>query len=378
MKGKRLMTEKDTQALQNEYTQTIKALYDYISVLEEQVKDNIDADDKYRDLLQKRTAIERQLKNQGIDLENNDENAIAGADAGYAILSSIRPKTAIINNSLIANKLQEIEQVTQSNDVLAEVSVDKGGKGKVTVAAFLRFDDANIEISGKQLTTYDKTVFNAICTLYEAGNACFTLSMVYRAMNGLTNTENIDKNRGTLEPIRASIERGILKRIKINATEQIKHFYPAIQKFDYENYFLPLEKIIVRNNDRIEECYKFLVVPPLYEYSKNIKQVISVDIRLLDSRKAVKNSPEVAIIREYLIQRIEIEKNKNTDIFCIKYDTLFQKAGVDITNLDKTHKKRKRDNVKKLLQNHFLKLEYIKGFTEYKEGRNFEGIEIML
>lgn len=296
----------------------------------------------------------------------------------YEILKSIRPDKAIINNSKVANQLLSIDSYSLQEGGIVELGVGKNGNHDVKVTVFSQFDNENIKITGKELTAFDKTVFNAICTLFEAGNQLFTPQMVYRAIHGMTNSERITVERGTLIPIINSIENGIRKRIIINATEQIKKFYQNVSTGNYEGYFLPLEKVTVKNNGQTLECYKFIKMPPLYSYSKNIKQIISVDIKLLDSRNALKNSPEVATIREYLIQRIETEKYRKTKSFNIKYSTIFENVGINTETLNNVQAKRKRDNIKKLLQNHFLELNYIKGHSEYKKGRTFEGVTIEL
>lgn len=297
----------------------------------------------------------------------------------YETINSIKPALAVINNSLADNKLQAIEQASKKSKAGANISVDKGGKGATKAVAFLDYENENTSITGKPLTAFDKTVHNAICTLYEAGNSLFTLEMVYRAMNGLTNSERITEERGTLEPIRESIEAGRRKMFRLNATDQISKYYPKIKTLIYEGYFLPVDKVtaVLHNGEEPIECYKFLRVPPLYEYSRNIKQVISVDMNLLDSKKKLKNSRSVAVIREYLIKRISSMKNGKAGINNrnIKYSTLFDETGIDETILDATQKKRKREQIKKILD-HFITVNFITGYDEYKKGRTFDGITI--
>ena len=198
-------------------------------------------------------------------------------------------------------------------------------------------------------------------------------------MNGLTNSERITEERGTLEPIRESIEAGRRKMFRLNATDQISKYYPKIKTLIYEGYFLPVDKItaVLHNGEEPIECYKFLKVPPLYEYSRNIKQVISVDMNLLDSKKKLKNSRSVAVIREYLIKRISSMKNGKAGINNrnIKYDTLFDETGIEAEQLTQTQRNRKREQIKKILD-HFITVNFITGYTEYKKGRTFDGLTI--
>lgn len=296
------------------------------------------------------------------------------------LMQSIKPTLAIINNSLVDNKLMEIEQASKCGKSAA-VKVDKGGKGKIKVIASLSYNDKNIQITGKPLTPLDKTVHNAICSLYEAGNSVFTPDMVYRTMNGLIENERIVEERGTLYPIIDSIETGRFRIFRVNAEEQIKQYYPAVKQFTYENYFLPLEKTtIILKNGETKEAYRFLSAPPLYEYSKNIKQVISVPIKLLDSRKTLKNSPTIAVMREYLIKRISSmrsEKTAGANSHNIKYSTIFENTGIDENKLSKTQRMRKREQIRKILD-YFVTEDFIAGYAEYKKGRTCEGIQIQI
>lgn len=309
------------------------------------------------------------------------DSAQPGGGLNLAPYANKPPEKTAISNSLVANKLIEIEQASRTG-ADATVSPGKGGKKSseaIKVISSLRYDDKNINITGSPLTAYDKTVHNAISSLYVAGNPYFTLQMVYRAMNGAQDISDIYPE--TLAPIKRSIEEGIARRLKIDATAQVNAYYKGkVKKVVYENYFLPLKKITVTmNNGEIVDGYAFLDVPPLYEYSRSLNQVISVDIGLLDTRKQLRNTPEVATIREYLIKRIEGMRNAKSALKSnnILYSTILAEAGIDTTKLDRTQLKRRRDSVKKILD-HFKSKAFIRDYTEYKDGRAIAGITIEL
>ena len=383
------MTDKEIKELQDERTKAIINIWLTQTILEicedspeitpEQIKASQENIKKWS---KKAAEIEAILTKAQIELESAEEikeKKLKEAEKGgnNGLIQSIKPTLAIINNSLVDNKLMEIEQASQSGKGAA-VRVDKGGKGNIKTIAFLSYDDSNVTITGRPLTPLDKTVHNAICSILEAGNLIFTPEMVYRAMNGLTESERIVEDRGTLNPIIDSIEAGRFRIFKVDAEEQIKKYYPYVKKYTYENYFLPLEKTtVILSNGETKAAYRFLSSPPLYEYSKNIKQVISVDIKLLDSRKTLKNSPTIAVIREYLIKRISNMKNKKASVNNdnIKYSTIFANTGIDESNLSYTQRNRKREQIKKILE-HFKNQNFIKDYAEYKKGRTFEGVKI--
>lgn len=288
---------------------------------------------------------------------------------------SIRPNTAIINNSKMAKALKTIEADTAQYGG-SKICIDR--KKQVNIKVSLNYDD--VTLSGRPLTAFDKVIYNTICSLYEAGNEYFNLAMVYRAMNGQTASEDV--KRETLKPIEESIEASKMRIFKYDATEQAKAWNGNIKAATYEGYFLPVEKITVqfKNSTTPESCYRFLKAPPLFNYSKGIKQVISHDIKLLDTRKTVGNyTPELAVFKEYLIQRIsDIKSSKNTVTNAnIKYSSLFAECDIDESTLTQTEKNRKRAKIKKLLDH--LKINgFIKDYSEYKKGRAFEGVTITI
>ena len=304
-------------------------------------------------------------------IENPQEKAPKQDDLPQP--QSIRPNTAIINNSKIAKALQTIEADTAAYGG-SKLCIDR--KKQVNIKVSLNFDD--VTLSGRPLTAFDKVIYNTVCSLYEAGNEYFNLAMVYRAMNGQTDSEYVTKE--ALKPIEESIELSKLRIFKYDATEQAKAWNGNIKAATYEGYFLPVEKLTVqfKNSTTPESCYRFLKAPPLFSYSKGIKQIISHDIKLLDTTKSVgRYTPELAVIKEYLIQRIsDMKSNKNTVTNTnIKYASLYAECDIEEAKISQTEKNRKRERIKKILE-HLKQNGFIKGYSEYKKGRTFEGITI--
>ena len=289
---------------------------------------------------------------------------------------SIRPNTAIINNSKLAKALKTIESDTAERGASKICVGCIDTKKEVNVIVSLKYDD--VTLTGRPLTAFDKVVYNAICSLYEAGNEYFNLAMIYRAMNGQTESEYVTKE--ALKPIEESIELAKQRIITYDATEQAKLWNGDIKAASYEGYFLPVEKITVqfKNSSTPESCYHFLKAPPLFSYSKGIKQIISYDIKLLDTTKSVgRYTPELAVMKEYLIQRISDMKSKKNSVTNtnIKYSSLFAECDIEEDQITQTEKNRKRDRIKKILE-HLKQNGFIKDYSEYKKGRTFEGITI--
>lgn len=286
--------------------------------------------------------------------------------------NTIKPEKTAIAVSKVAQKLLTIEQEGASG-VLVDVGTLK--ESTIKISAMMKYDDANISIKGRPLTEFDKTVHDGAAALYAAGNTTFTIQDLYRACNGL----DIDQvEADTLKPYIDSLEASITRRLIIDATDQINAFYKSkVKKVRYENYFLPLKAVDVEMNNGVKvKGYAFLDAPPLYEYSSNIRQIVSAPIKLL-SAKRMKNTPELATYTNYLIKRIDILKNPHNKInnHKIAYATIVSTYNVDYSGLDRTQQKRKRDLIKAKLDI-FIANGYIKGYEEYKDGRAIAGVII--
>ena len=285
--------------------------------------------------------------------------------------SYTKPQNTAISVSKVALHLAEIEERGEKG-----VKVGVGGKDVVEISAIMRYDDKNIKLIGKPISKLDKQVHDGVAAIYAAGNTFFTVQDLYRACNGL-DIKYIDE--ATLAPYIESIEASRQRLLKIDATDQINAYYKGkIKKFVYDDNFLPLKGAQIElSNGTILKGYAFRGAPPLYEYSSNIRQVVSAPMKLLRAGKQVRNTPEAGLITTYLIQRIDGIKNpKNKLQPKIAYDAIFTAAGIDTSKLDRTQLKRKRDIVKAKLD--YFKLQgFIKDYTEYKNGRQAGGVEII-
>ena len=104
-------------------------------------------------------------------------------------LVSIVPKRHIKPNNKLANEITRnfINEGQQELLVSSEKS-----KLEIVTRAMLTYTDEKISLSGRpRFTSYDREVHDGVVTLYEAGNRVITPSMVYRAMNGMADSEKI-------------------------------------------------------------------------------------------------------------------------------------------------------------------------------------------
>ena len=287
-------------------------------------------------------------------------------------LRSMIPKVAVINNSKLA------QNITKDFVGAGEIELDVGtAKKPLTIIASLAYDDPTLSITSRQpFTAYDRTVYNGICSLFQAGNKHFTPVMVYRAMNGITDGRKVSPQ--AVGAVTRSIEKLRYTKLTIDCTEQIKA-YPKLKQATVDDMLLTAKKVRVLNqNGEVQDAYAFNSVPILYDYSRNIGQVLSIPPRLLNSSKKLNTTEEVIVIREYLIRRIEGMKGKNAlRSDRITYAAIYEELGVDQATITKDKARKIRDNTEKLL-GHLQAEGFISGFTEYKSGRTIAGLQISL
>jgi hypothetical protein len=101
-------------------------------------------------------------------------------------LQSILPQKHVKPNNKLAN------EITKDFINEGEISLNvgrRGSKREIITKAMLSYQDEKISLSGRiAFTPYDREVHDGVVTLYVAGNEVITPEMVYRAMNGMTET----------------------------------------------------------------------------------------------------------------------------------------------------------------------------------------------
>lgn len=275
------------------------------------------------------------------------------------------PKNFIMPNSKLINSIAKYGAAGY-DEITATKVLPKYPDIKTT--ATLIFDE-NISLP-KNFTQYDRAVFNAICSIYEAGNNAFTPTMVFRTMTGRTKEETIDPSNLTRVVNSIEKQRATLVKIDCSGEFEKRKDVPNIKSFD--DNILPVRAATIIINGTETRGYAFRGKPLLYEYCGYTKQIITVPIHLLNT-KTVKNTPEIIVIKEYLIRQIELLKHTQRNNNNILYDTIFSECGITTDN--RTTLKRYRDYIKKLLEI-WIEKDYIKAYKEYKRGAKIMGVEI--
>ncbi len=288
-------------------------------------------------------------------------------------LKSTRPQKAVISNTKLANV------ITKDFIGAGQIELTVGGTKKkpISVFAALDYDDENLTITGRQpFTAYDRAVHNGVCTVYEAGNKAFTPEMVYRAMNGLSDTERISTQ--AIGAVTKSIEKSRLTKLTIDFTQEAKARGLNTKKTSIDDMLLSAQKITVAipGGKEPKEAYQFNTKPILYKYSQEVKQVLTIPIKLLRTRETQNTTAELIVLREYLLRRIEGMRGTNQlTSNKILYGSIYK--GLDLQEPAKQKTAKIRAHSKNLLK-YWKKEKYIKDYMEYKDRRKIKGIEINL
>jgi len=368
------ISEEQLQAFHNVLKPINKELTEVLKIMEELSCNPKFKDKTFKEAIESKEfdeALKKSLGNKcNVDTNTNE----------IELLKSIIPKNFYITNNKLSNEMTKDFLDKGEQELIVIRSTPK--KGDIITYNTLTYDDKNISImvGKREFTTYDRAIHNAVCSLYVTGNDVVTPAMVYRTMNGMTETEHIDPT--TLKSVTNSIDKSRVILLKVDFTKEAKARNINVEKTTIESYLLNADKIEVKVGGSIIEGYKINKMPVLYQYAQHTKQILSISTKLLDTKDVTRNTQEIIQIREYLVRRIEgminirTTKNSYTMSNKILYDTIFEKAGIIINH--RTERDRYRKYIKQILNLWKDRDGYIRDFSEYKEKNSIKGIEIVV
>lgn len=251
-----------------------------------------------------------------------------------------------------------------------QVDITHGQKGTHLVYISL-FNPDNIK-GIDNISDFDKSVHDAVVSIIESGYDFFTARQVanhlFKGGKGHTSEKNI-------QLVKDSIEKMWKLHIGIDYSSHLEYNgLPSPENATREGAILPLVKDTLTINGQTVEGYKVIHIPPLYEYSKIVNQIMSVPSSLLSNIPLNMNKPRV-LIREYLIQetgRMRSAKNKKWND-TITIEKLISVGGYKSPS--RTERKRIIDTVITILES-FKNDNWIKGYTENKIGKSLHSITI--
>ncbi len=299
--------------------------------------------------------------------KNTGEHLIAGMTRkGLPLFTHTEPRHNLYLNTALQNTLIEAAEDGEAFDL----TIAHRGKNKEPVTAYTLIrleDETGAPIEGVRLTEWDKCIYNALCTEYKAGNMAFREDDLIRTMNGQTSGERVREE--LREKTKAALRMFENLAIKTDYSAYWRN-RPARGSVEYERRALRVDRLIFTlQNGQKREAYQFIEKPVLLALAETTGQIITVPAQIVSIKEtdrqghittvAVRMEAERQIIRDYLIQRIEVMKNdkqKTEELqakakkpqaieprqrHIILFETIYEKAGA----LSRTQKQRAREFV---------------------------------
>lgn len=279
------------------------------------------------------------------------------------------------NKKILRSKLaQNLPECINADNGKVDLTVNTMKK------TIVRIDTDKIALSSNvKFTLFDRQVHEAVCTLWGEKVKTFTAEQIYRAINNLPPDAAIFGMDSRLAEIEESLEKISSIRITIDDTEQWAQYFPKAENIKIEhgvNLLYTHAVIVTTKMGNPKKAWELLTAPPVYAYTERYNQLSTVPFYLLDTRKKIKNTKEVSLMRDYLSGEIEYMRHGKRNE-TILYSTIFEKCEINENGLAQAQRNRKRTYIKKILEA-FTENGYIGGYEETKKGRTYNGVKIIL
>ena len=269
------------------------------------------------------------------------------------------------------------------NNATLPIIVSRSG-AKKTMQINVTVYNANLpeEITlAKPVSFKDRIVEDAIGNLFEQGFSQITPAMVYRQINGLSDTRAVTP--AAERKIDNSIRRLASTWVQIDYTEQLRAIAKnkdKIEKGIIQGNIINANNVYLQFADgTIKSGWKIKDMPKIYAYSKEVKQIATIPTALLNTSTVVRSTDETTAARYYLLT--QIERIKGTGNKRILFDSMFETIG-DNAPMEKTESGRqirsRRIAAIQTILDYFKEQGHIKGYTIVKLASKTEGVDIEL
>lgn len=283
-----------------------------------------------------------------------------------------RPIAFLTPIDKVSNKA--FDGLLNSNELITVAMEKRGSKKEINTLVNINFNNMqSVTINGKkELTPYDREVYDAIITLYVDGkNEIITPQMIYQTMTG--NPNNFLNEKAKKE-IQNAITKLMYSDVTIDATQEAEAF--GFDTFKYSGNLLHAERITARINNNEVDAIHIIKKPVLYDYAERKNQIGRVDIKLLNS--PINKNNEIIALQGYLMRRILSMKSGKLSN-SILYETIYKQIEIEAATDGALRKKKTkvREQVKKILD-YWKQESFIKAYTENKKGNAVYSITIGL
>jgi hypothetical protein len=246
------------------------------------------------------------------------------------------------------------------------------GKTAEKMQCAVQLEQCDITLS-KEISSYDRAVQDAVCTMMENGHRYITSEQLARVFSG-----NRDSGRGISRRRMEKLNEAMEKLANVRAT--IRYRNDRGHEVEVKNYLIPMKSFRKVKSDAY--IYEMMDWPAVYTYAKAHRQVISVPEEIMAIQLKKKDTDDVVIIKRYLIRRIELMKNTNNHVAnnCISYDALASELMLDkrVGNVSKKMMEIRAATYQ--LLDAFVAAGYISSWAEYKKpkAKQFGGVQISM
>lgn len=240
--------------------------------------------------------------------------------------------------------------VGEIKDLKAESDKDSRKGNQANIILLLDFEALNGVNISRELTVYDKWVWNACANLKEQGHDVLTAEQIYKAMG---NTGR--PNAKTKEKIMESVETISRARVTIDTTEE-HDLYPKYERVKATFPLLATETCTAYARGQVVEgAIRIIESPKLFAFAENRQQVTRLPLNVLDS--PISKTDDNLLLSDYLLMRISKMRNSKNITRTILLDTIYQRCCIE------TYKQKQRlpEKIERIL-NHYKELEWIKDF----------------
>ena len=242
--------------------------------------------------------------------------------------------------------------IGENTPLKAESDKDSRKGKQASIYVMLDFNELDGVKISRPLTSYDKRVFIAIANLRESGHETMTIKQIYKAMGGISNSNNSIRNR-----IIESVETMSRAVVTIDTTEENK-IYPHFDKIVWESQLLHIEKIKGYSRGQITDyAIRILETPKLYLFAKQRMQITSAPLKLFES--PVNKTEANLSLEDYIFSRIARMKNSTKTSRTMLLETIYQKCS--ITTKKQRQRQRLSENIERYLK-HYISVGWIKAY----------------
>ena len=329
-------------------------------------------------------AIEKAREEE--DITKARESASIGKKSG--IPTTKYPEEFTMSLTNVVSNLPRIDAPI-TRDVMQAAKLPVGDN--VSVYVQLGFDKETAKENGitipNRIVDFDLEVLNAIVSLLEAGNRLFWPEQIASVLKG-KKAEETKTHDSEIERIIASVERLRFTAVYIDATEQFAHQKYKVDPeriveqndgqhavYDENILYLRGARIINLQNGKSVRAWEYAgnKPPVLHEYSKRLKQITKVDIRLLDT--GIRSTETITVAKTYLLREISKMKRGTRNNTKMLYSTIFKACGIDkpendtpkAKNTNFNHKKRLKANITTMCDS-WKEQGFISGYAIFSDG----------